>query len=138
MVIVEGGNTFDQITGSFAVQGAGETVTQLNSSAPVTTLGQTVTYTATVTTGGAPEDNGSVEFFDATTKTYLGTSGLSNGTAALAVKLNALTVGDTIVATYLPTTGTLAPSSGQITQAVLAATATTLSGPRATHIDLVK
>ena len=135
MVIVEGGNTFDQITGSFAVQGAGETVTQLNSSAPVTTPGQTVTYTATVTTGGVPEDNGSVEFFDATTKTYLGTSGLSNGTAALAVTLNQrLTVGDTIVATYLPTTGALAPSSGQITQAVLAATTTTLSGPSSTPV----
>ena len=134
MVIVEGGNTFDQITSNLTAQAAGSTVTQLVSSAPVTVPGQMVTFTATVTASGTPENGGSVEFFDATTKTYLGTVALSNGSAALQYTPNAFTVGDTIIATYLPTSGSLQPSSGQVTQAVLAATTTALAGPTSTPV----
>jgi hypothetical protein len=134
MVLVEGGNTSAQLASNFTAQAAGATTIQLASSAPVTTPGQMVTYTATVTAAGAPESDGSVEFFDYTTKTYLGTSALTNGSAALQVTPTAFTAGDRIVATYLPTTGALVPSSGQVTQAVVAATTTGLTGPSSTPV----
>src|SRR5262249_2583756 len=70
MVIVEPGNTFDQITGDLTAQSAGATTTQLTSSAPFDVIGQPVTYTATVTNAGTPVTTGSVEFFDYTTHTY--------------------------------------------------------------------
>jgi hypothetical protein len=132
MVIVEGGNTFDQITSDFTAQAAGSTVTQLASSSPTAVPGQAVTYTATVTVAGAPENDGAVEFFDSTTKTYLGTSALSNATATLTVTPSALTVGDTIVATYLPPTNAFAPSSGEVIQSVVLATSVGLTGPTST------
>jgi hypothetical protein len=132
MVIVEPGNTFDQITDAFAAQAAGATVTQLVTSAPAALPGQAVTFTATVTAAGAPASDGSVEFFDDTTHTFLGTAAVSHGSASLPVTFNAFTAGDTIYATYLPTTGALAPSSGHVTQAVVAATTMKVSGPSTT------
>jgi CSLREA domain-containing protein len=132
MVIVQGGNTFDQITGDLSsgltALDSGTTITQLVSSAPIAVPGEMVTYTATVT----GSSNGSVEFFDSTTQTFLGSVPVGNGSASLAVTLNALTAGDTIYATYLPTTGALAPSSGHLMQVVANATTTTLTGPATT------
>jgi hypothetical protein len=132
MVLVEGGNTFDKFALDFTFQAAGATTTQLTSSAPSDVLGQPVTYTATVSSPGTLVTTGSVEFFDYTTHTYLQTVPVSNGTATLTVTPNAFTAGDTIVATYLPPTNALAPSSGEVTQAVVAATQTTVTGPSAT------
>src|SRR5262249_47962291 len=60
------------------------------------------------------------------------TGPVSNGTAALTVTPSALTAGDTIVATYLPPTNALAPSSGKVTQAVGLATSIKLTGPTST------
>ena len=57
---------------------------------------------------------------------------MNNGSAAVSVKLSALTAGDTIYATYLPATGALAPSSGKVTQVVANATQITVSGPSST------
>jgi CSLREA domain-containing protein len=131
-LIVDGGNTFDQFTTNLTAQAAAATSTQLASSAPTAVSGQSVTYTATLTAAGAPATGGSVEFFDKTTGAFLGTAPVSNGSAALQVNTSALTGGDTIYATYLPTTGALAPSSGKVTQAVVAATTATVTGPPST------
>jgi fibronectin-binding autotransporter adhesin len=132
MLIVEPGNTFDQISSDLTAQTAGATSVQLVSSAPAALPGQAVTFTATVTASGAPATDGSVEFFDHTTGTFLGTEPLSNGSAAIQATFNAFTAGDTIYATYLPTTGALAPSSGNVAQAVVAATQTAVTGPSTT------
>jgi CSLREA domain-containing protein len=127
-VIVEPGNSFAQISGVTA-QAAGATSVQLVSSLPVATPGQTVTFTATVTANGAAATDGSVEFFDDTTGNFLGMVPVNNGSASVQATFNDLTGGDTIYATYLPTTGALAPSSGNATQQVSNATQTTLTGP---------
>ena len=139
MVIIEAGNTFDQISfdpssGEFTAQAAGSTSVQLVSSEPTASPGDTVTLTANVTAGGAPATDGSVRFFDDTTGTFLGTASVSNGTAAIQATFNALTAGDTIYATYLPTTGAMAPSTGTMTQLVAEPTLTAVTGPSATPI----
>jgi hypothetical protein len=74
------------------------TSTTLTATAATPLLGDTVTFTATVT--GAPGDfTGGVEFFDSTTQTGLGGVALSNGTATLSISALALG-GHTITATY--------------------------------------
>jgi CSLREA domain-containing protein len=132
MVIVEAGNTFDQFNTSFTGEAVGSTDVQLVSSAPDAVPGENVTYTATVTAGGAPATDGSVEFFDYTTGTFLGTEAVDKGSAAVSLTLSDLTAGDTIYATDLPTTGALAPSSGKVTQVVANPTQITVSGPSST------
>ncbi len=129
MVIVQPGNFFYQITDDLTAQAAGATGTSLASSEPTASPGDTVTLTATVTAQGAPATDGSVEFFDDTTGTYLGAESVNNGSAAIQVSFSSFTAGDTIYATYLPTTGALAPSSGHVTQVVAAATMTLVTGP---------
>jgi hypothetical protein len=128
-VIVEPGNGFGQIFNDGTAQVAGATSVQLVSSSPVAATGQTVTFTATVTANGAAATDGSVEFFDYTTGAFLGMMPVNNGSASVQATFNDLTSGDTIYATYLPTTGALAPSSGHATQQVANATTTTLTGP---------
>ena len=132
MVIVEPGNTFDQISGEFTAQSAGSTSIVLVSSEPNASPGDTVTLTANVTAAGAAATDGSVEFFDYTTGAFLGFVPVSNGSAAIQAKFNALTAGDIIYATYLPTTGALAPSSGLMTQVVAEPTQTAVTGPSTT------
>ncbi|WP_406694879.1 choice-of-anchor Q domain-containing protein [Singulisphaera sp. Ch08] len=131
-VIDEGGTTYLQFNSDGTLAHlAGTTVTQLTSSAPSAVIGQTVTYTATVT--GAPAGEGSVQFIDATTSTLLGTVPLgSDRSAALSFTVSTATAGHTIVATYLPTNGAFHPSSGQLTQAVVAATTTVVTSPAST------
>jgi|GEM_PF-937068 len=90
------------------------TSTTLTSSLNPSIAGQTVTFTAAVTsTNGTP--TGSIQFTDGTTT--LGTQLLSaSGTATFAT--NALTAGiHTITATYVPT-GTFAGSSASLSQTV--------------------
>ena len=53
-VIVEPGNTFNQITSSLTAQPAGTTTTALVSSSPTALPGQAVTLTATVTAAAHP------------------------------------------------------------------------------------
>jgi hypothetical protein len=81
-----------------------------------------------------PPSDGSVEFFDNTTGAFLGTVAVTDGLAALQVTFSAFTAGDTIYATYLPTSGTLAPSSGRVTQVIANATTTSLTGPASTPV----
>ena len=133
-VIVEPGNTFNQITSSLTAQAAGTTTTALVSSSPTALPGQAVTLTATVTAAGAAAGDGSVEFFDNTSGAFLGTAAVSDGSASIQFTPSALTSGDTFYATYLPTSGALAPSSGHVTQVVSAGTTTTLTGPASTPI----
>ena len=128
-VIDQGGNVYTQWTSAGTLQSSGTTATALTSSAPVAAPGQMVTFTATVTAAGAPAGDGSVEFIDSTTGTNLGTVAVTSGSAALPVTWSTLTAGDTIVATYIPTSGAMEPSSGQVTQADVAATTTTVAGP---------
>jgi CSLREA domain-containing protein len=125
-VIVEPGNFFAQLSDTTG-QAAGATTIQLASSAPVATPGQAVTFTATVTALGAPATDGSVEFFDYTTGAFLGMVPVNNGSASVQATLNNPTSGDTIYATYLPTTGALAPTSDKVTQEVLVPTTATLA-----------
>ena len=105
MVIVEPGTIFDQITDDVTAQAAGATTTQLVSSEPMALPGDEVTLTASVTAAGSAATDGSVEFFDDTTGTFLGTAPVSHGSAAIQVSFDSITAGDTIYATYLPTTG---------------------------------
>ena len=94
-----------------------------------------VTFTATVTAdGAAPAGDGSVEFVDSTTGTELGMVAVINGRATLPFTFATLTAGDTIVATYIPTSGALEPSSGQVQQAAVPITTTTLTGPTSTPV----
>ena len=137
MVIVEPGTAFDQISfdqvsGEFTYQAAGSTSVGLVSSEPTASPGDTITLTANVTAAGAAATDGSVEFFDNTTGAFLGLVAVSNGSAAIQATFNALTAGDTIYATYLPTTGAMSPSSGLTTQVVAEPTQTAVTGPSTT------
>jgi hypothetical protein len=113
-VIDDGGNVYTQWTSAGTLQASGPTTTSLTSGAPVAAPGQVVTFTATVTAAGAPASAGSVEFLDSTTGTELGIVPVQNGSAALPFTFDTLTSGDAIVATYIPTSGVLEPSSGSL------------------------
>jgi predicted outer membrane repeat protein len=134
MVIVQPGVVFAQIDSVLTAQAAGTTSVQLVSSEPIASPGDTITLTANVTAGSAAATDGSVEFFDNTTGAFLGFVPVSNGSAAIQATFNALTAGDTIYATYLPTTGAMAPSSGLMTLVVAAATQTAVTGPASTPV----
>ena len=133
-VIDNGGNGYAQAASDGNLMASGTTDVQLVSGAPVAVPGQVVTFTATVTASGALAGDGSVDFVDETTSTDLGTAPVNDGSAVLPVTFDAFTTGDTIVATYVPTSGALRPSSGHVTQAVVAATTTTVTGPNTTPI----
>ncbi|WP_165224841.1 choice-of-anchor Q domain-containing protein [Aquisphaera insulae] len=133
-VIVAPGNTFYVVNDDFTSQAATGTAIVLASSVPVATPGQSITYTATVTAGGVPATDGRVEFFDNTTGVILGFATVTNGTASIGASFSTVTAGDAIYATYLPTTGALAPSSDHLTQVVSDATTTSVTGPAATPV----
>jgi hypothetical protein len=117
-VIDNGGNGYAQASSDGTPQATAMTGIQLVSSAPNAVAGQTVTFTATVTAAGAPASDGSVNFSDSTTGADLGTVPVDNGSASVQAVFNSVTAGDQIVATYIPTSGALRPSSGQVTQVV--------------------
>ncbi len=102
--------------GAFEVQKTATVLTE-SSSAATPLLGDSVTFTATVTAAtGSP--SGSVDFFDSTTGTDLGSVSLANGLAALTT--SALAVGShAIVATYSGDNSFLS-SQGSTTLTVLA------------------
>src|SRR5262249_2743080 len=127
-VIVEPGNDYAQFVGD-GLQATGATGTQLVSSAPNAMPCQTVTFTATITAEGAPASDEMVEFFDYTTGAVLGTAPVEDGSASVQAVFNSVTAGDQIFATYLPTSGSLRPSSGQVIQMVSAGTKTIVTGP---------
>jgi hypothetical protein len=92
------------------------TSTTLTASAATPLVGDTVTFTATVT--GAPGDfTGGVDFFDSTTQTDLGTVPLNGGTAALSISTLALG-GHAVIATY-PGDNNFLPSSAATTITVI-------------------
>ncbi|MGO9917135.1 MAG: beta strand repeat-containing protein [Isosphaeraceae bacterium] len=105
-----------QGTTTEAVEAA--TATDLAATPALGVLGQPVLLTATVANdfsdGGTP--TGSVDFFDITTNTDLGSATLSNGTANLST--SSLSLGsNTIAATYTPS-GNFATSEGFATEQV--------------------
>lgn len=112
----------------FELKAATETVknsalTNVTSSASTSVFGQMVTFTATVSSAaGTP--TGSVDFFDTTTNTDLGTVTLTNGSAALA--MSALSVDSHAVTATYSGDATFAGSSASITQTVNAVTAANL------------
>ena len=133
-VIDNGGNGYAQAASDGNLTASGTTGVQLVSSSPVAVPGQVVTFTATVTASGALAGDGSVEFVDSTTGTNLGSAPVIDGSAAIQATFDMFTTGDTIVATYVPTSGALRPSSGQVTQAILAATKTKVTSSSTTPI----
>jgi uncharacterized repeat protein (TIGR01451 family) len=114
-LIVNGTGQFVQNSTSSSVPATGDTYvdngttlsasmlsyTALVSSASTTTLGQDLTFTATVSSNGQASvtPSGSVDFFDVTTQTDLGSVALSGGVASLTT--SSLAPGDhQILATY--------------------------------------
>lgn len=95
------------------------TTTTVAASANPSVLNQPVTFTATVTpAAGTDTPTGSVDFFDTTTNTDLGSVSLSNGTAMLST--STLAVGShTVTATYSGD-GSFQTSQGSTSLTVLA------------------
>jgi sugar lactone lactonase YvrE len=100
------------------------TTTSLSSSVNPVTLGQSVTFTATVS-GGTPRPTGTIEFLDGTT--VLGSSTVSaNGTATLAI--STLTFGaQAITATYEGDTDHAVSASAALSEKVVQAATASLS-----------
>ncbi len=94
------------------------TTTTLTSDLNPSTVGDTVTFTATVVAGSTPVTTGSVTFVDTTSSTTLGTVSLS-GTGTAALSTSTLTVGThDIVANYSGASGLNASSSSLLAQVV--------------------
>jgi uncharacterized repeat protein (TIGR01451 family) len=99
------------------------TTTSLGSSVNPSVFGQSVTFTATVSSGGGTPTGGTVTFMDGATS--LGTVALSGGTAS--VSTSSLSVAaHTITATYSGSAG-FSGSSGSVAQSVNKASSTTVA-----------
>jgi hypothetical protein len=90
--------------------------TSVTASAATTTLNQPLTLTATVRPDGTGTPSGSVDFFDTTTNTDLGSAALSGGTASLTTA--ALPVGTHVIQARYGGDGTLLPSQDTVTVSV--------------------
>ena len=120
-----GNGPFLPSTGTVTHNVTGTTTTTAVTSAPnPSTIGQQVTFTATVTSsGGTP--TGTVIFTDSTTNTTLGTVALGGGGNATLTINTLTTVGPhTITATYNGF-GPFLPSTGTVTHNVTGTTTTT-------------
>ncbi len=97
---------------------AATTTTVLQSSANPSILGQSITLTATVssTSPGPPVPTGSVDFFDTTTNTDLGSATLADGVATLTTP--ALGVGSHVIEATYGGNGTFLGASAKLTQSV--------------------
>ena len=125
--LTEGSHTITATyTGTTAFQPSSGSVTQvvqraatstvLTSSVNPSTIGQAVTFTATVTSGGNPVTTGSVDFTEGATILAAGVALNASGQATFTT--STLTEGShTITATYTGTTA-FQPSSGSVTQVV--------------------
>jgi hypothetical protein len=82
--------------------------TTLTSSASITVLGQSVTFTASIRPNGSGTPSGSVDFFDATTNTDLGSVPLSGGQATQTT--TALDVGTHTIQAFYSGDSTFLPS----------------------------
>ena len=103
---------------SYQVNKAG-TSTAVSSSLPTSTQGQSVTFTATVTSNTSGTPTGSVTFLD--NGTSLGTSSLSNGQATFST--STLSVGSHTITAQYGGDSNFSGSSGTTTQTVNAAQA---------------
>ncbi len=128
------------IPSSAVAFGAIATTTALASDTNPSVVGQSVTFTATVTTatGSAPVPEGNVDFVDTTTSTDLGTVPVNATTGKASVSTSSLSVGGhSIMATYSDgTTGVYGGSSHSLMQVVnQASTTTTLTLPSTTPVS---
>jgi hypothetical protein len=105
------------------------TVTNVTSSPNPSTVGQSVTFTATIV-GNAASPTGSVSFYDGTTLLGTGTLSASTGDASSATfTTSTLTIGaHSITAVYTATTNFGASSSPILTQNVKGTSTTTITG----------
>src|SRR5262249_19636487 len=90
--------------------------TTLPSSAATTVLGQAVTFTATVQPNASGTPSGSVDFFDVSTNTDLGSVPLSGGRATLGT--TALGVGNHVIRAGYSGDSSFLPSLDTVTQTV--------------------
>jgi hypothetical protein len=109
------GDTFE--SGGTILPAPALSFTTLTSSANPTTLNQSVTLTATVRANGASgTPTGSVDFFDTTANTDLGSVALFSGTASLSS--SALAAGNHVIQARYSGDATFLPSLDSITQGV--------------------
>jgi hypothetical protein len=120
------GNAISAVGDTFIVGGTVETApslsyTSLSSTAATSVFGQAVTLTATVVpnVAGSATPTGSVDFYDATTSTDLGSVSLVKGVATLSTA--ALAVGTHALQARYGGDSTYLPSLGPLTQTVNAA-----------------
>ncbi|HEV8059046.1 MAG TPA: Ig-like domain-containing protein, partial [Gemmataceae bacterium] len=108
------------------VDPVGSTNTSIGSSVNPTVAGQSVTFTATVTSveAGQPTPTGTVTFVDTTTGTTLGT-GTLNGTGQATFSTSSLAVGTNAIAANYGGDSTFLASSGSVSQTVNKAVTTT-------------
>jgi hypothetical protein len=106
------------ITGqTFVTVNTTDSELQLSTSAHQIVFGEAVTFTAVVTgSGGTP--TGAVEFYNATTDTFLGSAALVNGVAQITT--TALTVGHSFVLALYTGDGTFRASSALVAETVTA------------------
>jgi hypothetical protein len=100
---------------SFSITPANTTITLKSSTSGVSYYGQSVTFTATVSSSASVTPAGSVQFFSGSTS--LGTETLVNGSASLTT--TALSIaGDQVTVDFLPSTPNFNSSTTSITQTV--------------------
>jgi Bacterial Ig-like domain (group 3) len=109
------------------------TTTALNSSANPTTYGQTVTFTATVTSGSSPVTEGTITFKDGVTT--LGT-GTPNGSGMATLATSALSAGShPITAVYTDSSSFAGSTSSAVSQTVNKADPNVTAWPTASAIN---
>jgi len=109
------GNTFE--SGGIVLPAPTLSFTGLTSSVNPSTLNQTVTLTVTVRPDGSSTiPSGSVDFFDTTTNTDLGSASLSGGNASLST--SALAAGNNVIQASYSGDSTFLPSLAILTQQV--------------------
>jgi Ca2+-binding RTX toxin-like protein len=121
-------------TGNVTVKEPTTFTTALTASATPnpSSYGQTVTFTATVTTDAPSPATGMVDFFDQTTGTDLGTATLQvvKGQDVAVLQTSALAAGSHVIVMSYAAQGSYLASSDQVTQVVDPATLTVTANPQ--------
>ena len=118
--VLDGGNIKIHSTGSFATGTTNSAVT-ISSSLNPSTVGQAVTFTATVTGGGAIKPTGTISFVDVNTNSVLGTVAVNTTTGAASIIVGSLSAGTHQVAAYYSGDSRYAVSGASVTQLVSSA-----------------
>ncbi|MBA4276269.1 Ig-like domain repeat protein, partial [Flavobacterium sp.] len=126
--VLDGGNIKIQSTGSFAT-GTTSSAVSIVSSLTTSTVGQAVTFTATVTGNLTTKPTGTVNFVDVTTNTVLGNVAINSTTGVASLLVGSLTAGNHEIAVYYGGNSKYAASSNSLTQIVNAAITSRTSMP---------